>query len=176
MADLGWTVSFTGSHYSDVITGAIESQINSLIIIYSTVYSDADPRKHQSSVSLAFVRGIHRGPVNSPQKGPVTRKMFPFDHAVPDDYRQHVLAPCCLLHWLCASNIVFLYFSIRVMTWCIQCLQLAYRHNSYHFIIITNNKLCVVPSVEKLCNAFDTKIGEKSKCIKHWSIVPEMCD
>ena len=46
---------------------------------YSTVYSGADQRKHQSSASLAFVRGIHRWPVNFPHKGPVTRKMFPFD-------------------------------------------------------------------------------------------------
>ena len=40
--------------------GAIASQITSLTIVYSTVYSDADQRKHQSSASLAFVRGIHR--------------------------------------------------------------------------------------------------------------------
>ena len=39
----------------------------------------ADQRKHQSSASLAFVRGIHLWPVNSPHKGPVTGKMFPFD-------------------------------------------------------------------------------------------------
>ena len=36
-------------------------------------------KAHQSSASLAFVRGIHRGPMNSPHKWPVTRKMFPFD-------------------------------------------------------------------------------------------------
>ena len=54
------------------------SQITSLAIVYSIVYSDADQRKHQSSASLAFVRRIHRGPVNSPHKWPVTRKMFPF--------------------------------------------------------------------------------------------------
>ena len=42
----------------------------------------ADQRKHQSPVSLAFVRGIHRWPVNSPDKGPVTRKMFPFDDVI----------------------------------------------------------------------------------------------
>ena len=47
-------------HYGDVIMGAIASQITSLTIVYSTVYSDADQRKHQSSASLAFVRGIHR--------------------------------------------------------------------------------------------------------------------
>ena len=52
------------------------SQINSLTIACSTVYSGADQRKHQSSASLAFVRGIHRRPVNYPHKGPVTRKMF----------------------------------------------------------------------------------------------------
>ena len=62
--------------------GAIASQITSLTIVYSIVYSEADQRKHQSSASLAFVRGIHRGPVNSPHKWPVTRKMFPFDDVI----------------------------------------------------------------------------------------------
>ena len=46
------------------------------------IYSGADQRKHQSSASLAFVRGIHRWPVNSPHKWPVTRKMFPFDDVI----------------------------------------------------------------------------------------------
>ena len=63
-------------HYNDVIKGTIASQITSLTIVYSIVYSDADQRKHQSSASLAFVRGIHRGPVNSPHKWPATRKCF----------------------------------------------------------------------------------------------------
>ena len=58
------------------------SQITSLTIVYSSIYSGADQRKHQSSASLAFVRGIHRWPVNSPHKGPVTRKMFPFDDVI----------------------------------------------------------------------------------------------
>ena len=62
--------------------GAIASQITSLTIVYSTVYSGADQSKHQSSASLAFVWGIHRGPVNSPHKWPVTRKMFPFDDVI----------------------------------------------------------------------------------------------
>ena len=70
------------SHYDDVIMGAIASLITSLTIVYSTVYSDADQRKHQSSASLAFVWGIHRGPVNSSHKWPVTRKMFPFDDVI----------------------------------------------------------------------------------------------
>ena len=67
------------NHYDDVIMGATASQITSLTIVYWTVYSDADQRKHQSSASQAFVRGIHRGPKNSPHKWSVTRKMFPFD-------------------------------------------------------------------------------------------------
>ena len=51
-------------HYYNVIMGAMVYQIASLTIVYITVYSGADQRKHQSSVSLAFVRGIHREPVN----------------------------------------------------------------------------------------------------------------
>ena len=57
-------------------------QITSLTIVYSTIYSGANQRKNQSSAPLAFVRGIHRWPVNSPQKGPVTRKMFSFEDVV----------------------------------------------------------------------------------------------
>ena len=69
-------------HNGDVITTTTASQITSLTVVYSIVYSDANQRKHQSSASLAFVRGIHRWPVNSPHKGPVTRKMFPFDDVI----------------------------------------------------------------------------------------------
>ena len=57
-------------------------QITSLTIGYSIVYSGVHQRKHQSSASLAFVWGIHRWPVNSPHKGPVTRKMFPFEDVI----------------------------------------------------------------------------------------------
>ena len=56
--------------------------VTSLTIVYSTVYTSAAPRKHESSASLAFVRGIHRWPVNSPHKGPVTRKMSPIDDVI----------------------------------------------------------------------------------------------
>ena len=63
--------------------GRVVSQITSLTIVYSTVYSGANQRKYQSSASLAFVRGIHRGP-----------KMFPFDDVTMkkrrDDTRQSV--------------------------------------------------------------------------------------
>ena len=62
--------------------GAMVYQVTSITIVYSTVYSGADQRKHQSSASLAFVWGIHRWPVNSSQKWSVTRKMFPFDDVI----------------------------------------------------------------------------------------------
>ena len=69
-------------HYDDVIMTMLESQITSLTVVYSIVYSGVHQRKHQSSASLAFVREIHRGPVNFPHKWPVTRKMFSFDDVI----------------------------------------------------------------------------------------------
>ena len=83
------TFCLTATHYGDVIMGMMVSQIPSLIIVYSTVYSGADQRKHQSSASLPFVRRIHRGPVNSLQKWSVTRKMFPFDDVIVELRTQH---------------------------------------------------------------------------------------
>ena len=77
-------------HYSDVIMGvmALKSPASPLF------NQGADPRKHQSSASLASVRGIHRGPVNSPHKWPVTRKMLLFDDAIIG----YVCTPHCI--WL----------------------------------------------------------------------------
>ena len=73
--------SYVTYHYNDVIMSTIASQITSPAIVYSTVYS-THQRKHQSSAPLAFVRGIHRWPVNSQHKGPVTRQRFPFDDVI----------------------------------------------------------------------------------------------
>ena len=70
--------------------GAKASQITCLTIVYSTVYSDADESKHHSSATLAFVWGIYRGPVNSPHKWPVTRKMFPFDDVNHDMISENI--------------------------------------------------------------------------------------
>ena len=67
-------------HYSDVIMRAIA-------IVYSSVYSGADQRKHQSSASLAFVQGIHRWPMNSPYKWPVTQKNFPIDDVIMIEFK-----------------------------------------------------------------------------------------
>ena len=75
-------------YHSGVIMSAMVSQITGVTIVYPTVCSGADQRKHQRWASLAFVWGIHRWPVNSPQpvnsphKGPVMRKRFPFHDVV----------------------------------------------------------------------------------------------
>ena len=71
--------------------GKMASQLTSLTIVYSTIYLSADLRKHQSSAPLAFVRGIHPGPGNSQHKGPVTRKMFPFDVDIMGNKNDHNL-------------------------------------------------------------------------------------
>ena len=97
--------STSKQHYSDVIMGTIESQITSLTIVYLAVYSGADQRKHQSSTLLAFVRGIHRSPVISPHKGPVTRKVFPFDDVIMSDsphmsYHSHDVYDTMLWHYV----------------------------------------------------------------------------
>ena len=68
------------------------SQITSLTSVYSTVYSGADKRKHQSSAWLAFVWGIHRWPANYTHKWPVTQTFFPFDEVI-------MIWPWSLLLW-----------------------------------------------------------------------------
>ena len=118
-------------HYDDVIMDAIASQVTSLTIVYSTVYSRADYRKHQSSASLAIVRVIHQGPVISPHKWPVTRKMFPFDDVI-------MLCFLCGQYFLPAVYITLTYNS-SMQEWIMQGLQhklqkscLRCKKNSWH--------------------------------------------
>ena len=81
---------FHEEHYNDVIMDTIASQTTSLTIVYSTVYSDADQRKHQSSASLAFVWGIHRDRWIPRTNGQWTRKMFPFDDIIMSKFMDSV--------------------------------------------------------------------------------------
>ena len=60
----------------NIMMTTIASQITSLTSVYSTVYSDADQRKHQSSASLAFVWGIHRDRWIPRTKGQLRGKCF----------------------------------------------------------------------------------------------------
>ena len=149
-SDLWW---FTPSnHYNGVIMSAMVSQITSPTIVYSSVYSGADQRKHQSSASLAFVRRIHRWPVNSPHKGPMTRKMFPFNDVIMwmislygpsncqkfcDDSRHQifsvkvstvpVLPHTPLLNDGCQNNFMSVYKLIRVSKLPVYSLKMIYR-------------------------------------------------
>ena len=82
VAERAVAVPSSWNHYNDVRMSTMASQITSLAIIFSIVYSGANQRKHQGSASLAFVWGIHRPPVNFPYKGPVTREVFPFGDVI----------------------------------------------------------------------------------------------
>ena len=64
------------THYNDVIMTTMASQITSLTVVYSNVYSYSDQRKHQSSASLAFVWGIHRDRWIPRTKGQLRGKCF----------------------------------------------------------------------------------------------------
>ena len=94
-------------HYKDVMVSVRASQITSLANAYSIIYSGADQNKHQSSTSLAFVRGIHRWPVNSPRKRPVTQKMFPIDDVIMCQVANHSKTPHASLYFgmLCISTV-----------------------------------------------------------------------
>ena len=73
-------------HYSDVTISAISFEIIGVSSVCSTVCLGEDQRKHQSSVSLAFVRVVHRWLVDYPQKGPVMRKTFPVDDVIMKEW------------------------------------------------------------------------------------------
>ena len=77
-------------HYNDVIMDEIASQITSLTIVYSIVYSDADQRKPQSSASLTFVWGIHRDRWIPRTNGQLRGKCF---HLMTSSWRLAPLGP-----------------------------------------------------------------------------------
>ena len=79
--ELYWT------HYSDVTMSILASQITCDSTVCLCVCLDEHKRKHQSPCYWPFVRGIHHTPVNSPHKGPVTRKSFPFDDVIMIEHR-----------------------------------------------------------------------------------------
>ena len=97
----------------------------SLVWLYMYLYSDvimvtkasqgADQRKHQSSASLAFVRGIHRWPVNSPHKGPVTWKMFPFDDVFMISVSGKII--CCIYPYPSRLSLPSGQWYIKEITW-----------------------------------------------------------
>ena len=115
---------------------AMASQITGVSIIYSTVCSGVDQRKHQSSASLAFVRGIHRSAVYSPHKGPVTRIMFPFNDVITRSIK-NCDQPYCFVH----SRLDFTASSYWGLAVHIHANDLAYpasSHYTNHAVLLSN--------------------------------------
>ena len=147
-------------HYYDVIMGAVASQITSLTIVYSTVYSGAYQSKHQSSASLAFVRGTHRGPVNSPHKWPVTRKMLPFDDVIMglSETTNINIVVVFLTFWLTYRNSVFIYWLFELIT----------VGNAYSIVVVFSSNclinICISkPIVLVICWVQNTEIRSFSR-------------
>ena len=124
------------SHYIYVIMGAMASQITSLTIVYSILYSGADQRKHQSPASLAFVRGIHLLPVNSPHKWSITRKMSPYHDvimrywALQSTFQGFSTSLCCKAVWYLLIFFVSCYFTSQTLI--ASDVALEYKHYHYH--------------------------------------------
>ena len=139
--------------------GAIVSQITSLTIVFSTVYLDTDQRKHESSASLAFVRGIHRRPVNSPHKWPVTRKMFPFDDVImsePDSNNVFLQFNYWISQGFAHATVAHMLFHVEnwvMITFCIS---------------FKANKTCrSIPNVRKIVSKIDRRSSILSDCMMY---------
>ena len=149
------------------------SQLTSITIVYSTVYSDADQRKHQSSASLAFVRGIHRGPVISPHKWPVTRKMFPFNDVIMIKiwlWYSLILVACeCSFHTCTRDNKEFEFefqddsVVVVVLECTLCCSPERYSYNSVWWI----NSWYVFSNINGLLGL--TKVCVF--CVIHWNVI-----
>ena len=119
-----------------VIISAMVSQISSITIVYSTVYS----RRRSKEISkLKALRHwplwgeIHRWPVNFPHKGPVTRKKFPFDDVI---MHACIVSTCilgCVCDWIGNTTKFYGNFCIDI-----QCCWNVIRPS-----IIRNRSLCV---------------------------------
>ena len=109
------------------------SQITGLVIVCSIVYSDADQRKHQSSASLAFVRGIHWGPEITPHEWPVTRKMFPFNDVIMKPHLEKTKHVCIFVRTYCIlAEVIF--WILSLMTVMTRRLQSWWWRLNYRFI------------------------------------------
>ena len=95
------------NHYRDVTMSAMAYQITAVSIVCLTVCSGTVQRKHQSSASLAFMKGIHQWLVYSPHKGPVTQKMFPFDDITMTSHCLNWWRPNPQYHMVSMSSIDF---------------------------------------------------------------------
>ena len=124
MSSVEWIVIYRLSYGKLYMTYYMESymesymalQITSLVVVSSTVYSDADQRKLHSSASLAFVWENSPGLVNSPHKGPGTRKMFPVDDVIMDSHMESYLT-WILCFESCVSSVIW---RVRYHPWYVE--------------------------------------------------------
>ena len=166
-------------HYNDVIMDAMTSQITSPTVVYSPAYSGTDQRKYKSPASLAFVRGIHRWPVNSLHKWPVTRKMFPFDDVImrrQDAYvRSHFNAIVKMNYTLLSCQLLSLKisygFSTQASDWTLGVLandsnvkQLGFYHGVFFMTFRLHD------TVRSLRNPETTYFAIGKKCITKWFV------
>ena len=95
-------------HYHDVIMTTIACQITSLAVVYSTVYSDVDQRKHQSSASLAFVWGNHRDRWIPRTKGQLRGKCFHLMTSPCDAQKASTSTQLCIFVCIFVCTYVFI--------------------------------------------------------------------
>ena len=93
-------------------------QITGVSIVYSTVCSDADKKKTSKlHVTGLCERNSPRWLMKSPHKGPVTRKIFPFDDVIMDSCLLHIISMkanefCCPA---CRTTLVATRFRVAVI-------------------------------------------------------------
>ena len=147
-------------HYNDVIMST------SLTIVYSTVYSGVNQQKHQSSASLVFVWGIHRWPVNSRHKRPVTRKMFPFDDVIIQFLKFSNAVNIVHKYYIYLKNnlvdkiYIYKLLSITIIHWILKTLQ--WRNMS---IMVSQSIATIVCTSNKLVNSNNNNNNNNNKKI-----------
>ena len=128
-----YKVAVSGEHYSDVIMSAMASQIVGVSIVCSSVCSGADQIIHQSFALLAFVRGIHRWPMDSPHKAPVTREIFPSNDVIMNDHparsQENSKPPDCEMEILPRFEIWQV--ARRQCCWATGQISIQWRHNDH---------------------------------------------
>ena len=148
---------------------AMASLIIGVSIVYSTVCSGADQRKHQSSASLAFVRGIHRWQVKSPHIGPVTRKMFPYGEVIMS-YRNSI-------EWLQkfphVTAAVFFYIYVLYCLVNKQLSRIGYS-SCLKRICHHSDALCIITTRSRSCHFDNCCLGNNESLVKVITI-PSHC-
>ena len=134
------------AHYNDVIMITIASQITSLTVVYSTVYSNADQRKHQSSASLAFVWGIHRDRWIPRTKGQLRGKCFHLMTSSCSHIVQWITERICLIVLTHLTKYIWqAYYKFNVFRWVCTMMIMRWctvQTNEYHLQAKTYPTIC----------------------------------